>query len=97
MFRSEIRESQISDLFDKVKDHKYGKYLLRIVIDKARSISNKSIDFVFPVTAIVGPNGGGKTTIAGAAAILYKDIAPAQFFAKSGKYDASMLNWKIRI
>jgi len=47
------------------------------------------------VTAIVGPNGGGKTTIAGAAAILYKEIAPAQFFAKSGKYDASMLNWKI--
>lgn len=95
MFQSEIRESQINDLFEKVRNHSYGKYLLRVVIEKARSISNKSIDFVFPVTAIVGPNGGGKTTIAGAAAILYKDIAPSQFFAKSGKYDASMLNWKI--
>lgn len=95
MFQSEIRESQINDLFEKVRNRSYGKYLLRIVIGKARSISNKSIDFEFPVTTIVGPNGGGKTTIAGAAAILYKDIAPAQFLAKSGKYDASMLNWKI--
>lgn len=95
MFQSEIRESQINDLFEKVRNHKYGKYLLRIVIDKARAISNKSIDFEFPVTAIVGPNGGGKTTIAGAAAILYKEVAPALFFAKSGKYDSSMLNWKI--
>lgn len=95
MFKSEIRPSQINDLFEKVKNRKYGKYLLRIYIEKARSISNKSIDFAFPVTAIVGPNGGGKTTIAGAAAILYEDIAPSQFFAKSGKYDASMLNWKI--
>lgn len=95
MFQSEIRQSQINDLFEKVRNHNYGKYLLRVVIEKARSISGKSIDFVFPVTAIVGPNGGGKTTIAGAAAILYKDISPSQFFAKSGKYDASMLNWKI--
>jgi len=95
MFQSEIRESQINDLFEKVRGRNYGKYLLKIVIDKARSISNKTIEFEFPVTAIVGPNGGGKTTIAGAAAILYKEIAPALFFAKSGKYDASMLNWKI--
>lgn len=95
MFQSEIRESQINDLFEKVRSRSYGKYLLKIVIGKARSISNKSIDFEFPVTAIVGPNGGGKTTIAGAAAILYKEVAPALFFAKSGKYDASMLNWKI--
>ncbi|MEL4274543.1 ATP-dependent nuclease [Shewanella xiamenensis] len=95
MFQSEIRESQINDLFEKVRTRNYGKYLLKVVIDKARSISNKTIDFEFPVTAIVGPNGGGKTTIAGAAAILYKEIAPALFFAKSGKYDASMLNWKI--
>lgn len=95
MFQSEIRPSQINDLFEKVRNRNYGKYLLRIVIEKARSIEGKSIEFEFPVTAIVGPNGGGKTTIAGAAAILYKEIAPATFFAKSGKYDASMLNWRI--
>lgn len=95
MFQSEIRQSQINDLFEKVRNQNYGKYLLKIVIDKARSITDKTIEFKFPVTAIVGPNGGGKTTIAGSAAILYKSIAPSLFFAKSGAYDSSMQNWKI--
>ncbi|MCW2479154.1 ATP-dependent nuclease [Candidatus Symbiopectobacterium sp. NZEC135] len=95
MFQSEIRTSQINDLLEKVRNKNYSKYLLKLMIEKARSINNKTIDFEFPVTAIVGPNGGGKSTIAGAAAILYKDIAPAQFFAKSGAYDSSMQNWKI--
>lgn len=95
MFQSEIRPSQINDLFEKVRNRNYGKYLLRIFVEKARSINNKTIDFEFPVTAIVGPNGGGKTTLAGAAAILYKNIAPSTFFAKSGAYDTSMQNWKI--
>lgn len=95
MYQSEIRESQINDLFEKVRKKNYGQYLLRVIIAKARAIENKTIDFEFPVTAIVGPNGGGKTTIAGAAAILYKMVAPSTFFAKSGKYDASMLNWRI--
>jgi len=95
MFESEIRPSRVNDLFEKVRNRNYGKYLLRMVIGKARAIEDKSIEFEFPITAIVGPNGGGKTTIAGAAAILYKKVAPATFFAKSGKYDLSMLNWKI--
>ena len=95
MYQSEIRPSQINDLLEKVRQRKYGQYLLSVIIDKARSIEGKRVDFNFPVTAVVGPNGGGKTTIAGAAAILYKDIAPADFFAKSGKYDSSMLNWRI--
>lgn len=95
MFQSEIRLSQINDLFEKVRNRNYGKYLLRMILEKARGISNRTISFEFPVTAIVGPNGGGKTTILGAAAILYKSISPALFFAKSGKYDSSMLNWKI--
>ena len=69
MFQSEIRPSQVNDLLEKVRNRSYKHYLLRLVIEKARSINNKTIDFDFPVTAIVGPNGGGKTTIAGAAAI----------------------------
>ncbi len=95
MFQSEIRQGTINDLLEKVRAKNYGKYLFKIIIEKARSINNKTINLDFPVTAIVGPNGGGKSTIAGAAAILYKDVAPALFFAKSGAYDASMQNWKI--
>lgn len=93
-FQSEIRDSQIAQLFEKVQDRKYGSYLLRINVDKARSFSGKSISFDFPVTAIVGPNGGGKTTLLGAAACAYASVKPSRFFAKSGRFDASMQNWK---
>ncbi len=60
-----------------------------------RSFNDEIIKFDFPVTALIGPNGGGKTTILGAAACAYKDVKPSRFFAKSGKLDDSMQQWKI--
>jgi predicted ATP-dependent endonuclease of OLD family len=93
-FYSEIRTSQINQLFEKVQKKNYGKYLLKININKARSFQEKSIIFDFPVTAVVGINGGGKTTILGAAACAYKTIKPSLFFAKSGRFDSSMQKWK---
>ncbi|CAM5309382.1 hypothetical protein LSHI6S_00785 [Leifsonia shinshuensis] len=60
-----------------------------------RAYRNARILFDFPVTALVGPNGGGKSTVLGAAALINKGIKPRQFFAKSGRYDASMVDWRI--
>jgi ABC-type multidrug transport system ATPase subunit len=94
MFQSEIRLSQVNQLLEKVQNKNYGKYLLKITIGKARSFHNKFITFDFPVTALIGPNGGGKTTILGAAACAYKTIKPSLFFAKSGRFDSSMQNWR---
>lgn len=94
-FRSQIRDGAIKDLLDKVAKRKYSKYLLRAKLTRLRGFSDRSVSFDFPVTALVGPNGGGKTTILGAAAIAYEGIPPRQFFAKSGKLDDSMLNWRI--
>jgi predicted ATPase len=79
MFQSEIRDSQINELLEKVQNRNYGKYLLSIAIDKARTFQGKTINFDFPVTAIVGVNGGGKTTIMGAAACAYKTVKPRLF------------------
>jgi predicted ATPase len=93
-FRSQIRTSQINALLEKVAKRNYGKYLLKITMAKLRGFANQTVTFDFPVTALVGPNGGGKTTILGAAACAYLAVKPRQFFAKSGKYDASMANWK---
>jgi len=93
-FQSEIRPSQVNDLLEKVQSKNYGKYLLKISIGKARAFQGKSITFDFPVTAIVGVNGGGKTTVLGAAACAYKSVKPSLFFAKSGRFDSSMQNWK---
>lgn len=93
-FQSEIRLSNINHLLEKVQNKDYGKYLLKISIEKARAFEGKSITFDFPVTAIVGINGGGKTTVLGAAGCAYKTIKPSRFFAKSGRFDSSMQNWK---
>jgi energy-coupling factor transporter ATP-binding protein EcfA2 len=60
-----------------------------------RNIEDQDVTFEFPVTALIGPNGGGKTTILGAAACAYKEIYPRQFFVRSGNIDDGMQNWKI--
>ena len=93
-FQSEIRPSQVNDLLEKAQNKNYGQYLLKISIEKARAFQGKSINFDFPVTAVVGINGGGKTTVLGAAACAYKTVKPSLFFAKSGRFDSSMQDWK---
>ncbi|NLI91237.1 MAG: AAA family ATPase [Peptococcaceae bacterium] len=93
-YRSEIRESQINTLLEKVENGNYGKYLASLKLVRIRGFANESVKFDFPVTAIVGPNGGGKTTVLGAAACAYKEIKPGRFFTKSGKFDNSMREWK---
>ncbi|MYQ54706.1 MULTISPECIES: ATP-dependent nuclease [unclassified Streptomyces] len=94
-YRSEIRESLISALEDKAAKGNYRKYLKRLTLKKVRGFRDREITFDFPVTALVGPNGGGKTTILGAAALIYKKVQPRRFFAKSGKYDSSMKDWSV--
>lgn len=94
-FKSEIRESTINALIEKSRDRNYGQYLSKIVLRKVRGFKDEPISFDFPVTAIIGPNGGGKTTVLGAAGIIYRDIPPRTFFSKSGKYDSGMQDWSI--
>ena len=91
-YRSEIRDSDIQYLEDKVNAGSYGSYLRRITLRRVRGFRDRVVSFDFPVTALVGPNGGGKSTILGAAGLIYKSIAPGTFFAKSGRYDANMTN-----
>ena len=91
----EIAPSDISGLASKVAKGSYDKYLRRVVLHKVRGFVDREVTFDFPVTALVGPNGGGKTTILGAAALAYKAVAPGRFFAKSGRYDSSMRSWSI--
>jgi hypothetical protein len=94
-FRSEVRDSTINALLDKSRDRDYGSYLSRLVLKKVRGFSDEEISFDFPVTAIIGPNGGGKTTVLGAAGIIYREIPPRAFFSKSGRYDDGMQDWSI--
>ncbi|UIO40670.1 AAA family ATPase [Brevibacillus brevis] len=95
MYYSEIRDSEKKALLEKVRNKKYGQYLYSINLSNLRQFKNQKITFDFPVTALVAPNGGGKTTVLGAAALAYKEVKPGLFFSKSGKFDNSMANWKI--
>ncbi len=94
-YKSEISQSIIIGLEEKVAKDSYGKYLKKVTLRKVRGFADRTVTFDFPVTALVGPNGGGKTTVLGSAALAYKSVLPRRFFAKSGKYDASMQNWSI--
>jgi predicted ATP-dependent endonuclease of OLD family len=94
-FRSEVRDGTINALLEKARERSYGQYLARLTLKKVRGFIDQSVSFDFPVTAVIGPNGGGKTTVLGAAAIVYRMVAPRTFFAKSGKYDSGMQDWSI--
>ena len=63
MYQSQIRPSQIASLREKVEKKNYGKYLYKIELSRVRNFENQEVVFNFPVTALIGPNGGGKTTI----------------------------------
>ena len=95
MYKSEIRHSQISKLSDKCRKLNYGAYLYKVGLIKCRAFSNQLITFDFPVTALIGPNGGGKTTILGACALIYDTISPRQFFTRNRQLDQEMRNWSI--
>lgn len=94
-YQSEIRDSEINELLEKVEKRNYKKYLLKLRLNPIRGFQNEIIKFEFPVTALIGPNGGGKTTVLGAAACAYISEKPSRFFSKSGSVDNSMQNWKI--
>ena len=57
MYKSEIRPSQINKLMDKARKLNYEKYLHRVNLIKCRAFNNQSIEFDYPVTALIGPNG----------------------------------------
>lgn len=95
MYKSEIRPSQIKKLSDKVRKLNYEKYLWKINLIRCRAFENVTIELDFPVTALIGPNGGGKTTILGSCALLYDSIAPRQFFTRNKQLDEEMKNWSI--
>jgi len=91
----DVRQSDIESLEEKVRKLSYGKYLPSLRLSNVRSFTNQTIKFDFPVTAIIGTNGGGKSTILGAVALAYKMVKPGDFFPKSNIGDTSMANWRI--
>ena len=95
MYKSEIRHSQLKKLSDKCRKLNYSEYLYKVGLVKCRAFRNQLITFDFPVTALIGPNGGGKTTILGACALIYDTISPRQYYTSNRQLDKEMKNWSI--
>lgn len=91
----DVRQSDIDSLEERVKKLAYERYLPSLRMINVRSFQNQQINFDFPVTAVIGTNGGGKSTVLGAAALAYKANKPGDFFPKSNIGDNSMADWKI--
>lgn len=49
-YKSEVRDSVIRDLLEKVRRENYAKYLSSIRLEKIRHFAGAEIDFEFPVT-----------------------------------------------
>ena len=95
MCEARLETARSAPLSERVRKRTYDKYLSGMRLVKVRGFRDGEIRFDFPVTALVGPNGAGKTTILGAAGLIYKEVPPRRFFAKSGAYDDSMQGWRI--
>ena len=92
---SEIRNSIISNLLEKTRKKSFKQYLFSIRLEKIRLFNQQQINFDFPVTALIGPNGGGKSTIIGATMQAYYNSKQNTFFKKSRVGDEGMNDWKI--
>ncbi|MFJ5395103.1 ATP-dependent nuclease [Pectobacterium parvum] len=92
-----LSPSELKTEMDKVRDNKFNKYVKRVTLRNVRGFEEEVIDFKTPVTALIGTNGGGKSTILGAVALAYKNMKPSKFFPKSFYGDDSMSEWEIEL
>lgn len=95
--RMKLSPNEIQQEIDKVRANKYTQFIKSVRLKDVRGFVDETVEFRSPVTALVGTNGGGKSTILGAAALAYKNMRPRQFFPKAFVGDESMADWTIEI
>lgn len=90
-----LSPNQIQEELDRVSHGNYAKFVKRVFLHHVRGIQEETIEYKYPVTALIGTNGGGKSTVLGATALAYKNTKPAQFFPKAFLGDETMAEWSI--
>lgn len=93
--RSEIRDSTIQNLLERVRKRNYTKYLIWHASGEASRLHQCRGPLRLSCHRADRPQRCGKTTILGAAGLIYDSVPPRRFFAKSGTYDGRMRGWKI--
>lgn len=92
-----LSPNDIQKEIERVRSNKYSQFIKKVRLKNVRGFADEFVEFKTPVTALVGTNGGGKSTILGAAALAYTNIRPGQFFPKAFVGDESMSVWSIEI
>jgi hypothetical protein len=95
IYFTKSNESNIREINQSLSQGQFTSFLHQIKLNKIRGFENQTVNFEFPVTAIVAPNGGGKTTILAAACLPYMDIEPSVFIQHSRSLDQSMHGWNL--
>jgi predicted ATP-dependent endonuclease of OLD family len=79
----------------RVEQGNYRQFIRSVHIRQLPGVADQRIEFKYPVTALIAPNGGGKSTVLGATALAYKTTKPAKFFPKAFVGDESMSDWSV--
>lgn len=92
-----LSPNDIQSELERVRTNNYRQFVKRIRLRNVRGFVDETVEFKAPVTALVGTNGGGKSTILGSSALSYKNMRPGQFFPKAFLGDESMADWSVEI
>ncbi|MDL2201381.1 AAA family ATPase [Brucella intermedia] len=92
-----LSPNETQNELERVRTNNYRQFVKRVRLRNVRGFVDETVEFKAPVTALVGTNGGGKSTILGAAALSYKNMRPGQFFPKAFVGDESMADWGVEI
>ena len=93
--------AEINDIKRQFGNREWRKFLARITLDNLRGWSGQSVEFRFPVCAIAGVNGAGKSTVLRAAVCAYKSesgktVYPSQLFLSTQWDSGSVANAEIK-
>lgn len=92
-----ISPNEVANELERVRTNAYFQFVKKVRLRNVRGFVDEVVEFKYPVTALVGTNGGGKSTILGASALSYKNVRPGQFFPKAFLGDESMSDWSVEI
>ncbi len=92
-----LSPNDVRQELERVRSNNYHQFIKRVRLRNVRGFHDEVVEFKSPVTALVGTNGGGKSTILGSAALSYISIKPSQFFPKAFVGDESMADWNIEL